>query len=49
MPSPDKGPAEPSPNTITIIIFAITVFVKYRVAEVGGTRKQRFPEGKGLL
>ena len=38
MPSPDKGPAEPSPNTFAIIIFVIRDFVKYRVAEVGGTQ-----------
>ena len=41
MPSPDKGPAEPSPNTFAILIFVIRDFFKYRVAEAGGTRKQR--------
>ena len=46
MPSPDKGPAEPSPNTFTIIIFVIRVFVKYRLVEVGGTgnAETAFPE-----
>ena len=49
MPSPDKGPAEPSPNTFAIIIFVIRDFVKYRVAEVGGTQTWHFPKGQGLL